>query len=107
MEHRYSWRQRIFAVVEMNNTEIPRLTGMVYNFSFDGAFILCNAPPNIGKFVNIRLITTLESDLLTPVSGIIIHRNEHGFGVMFCGEEFNIPNSLDRFRNRCLITTYI
>jgi len=107
MEHRYRQRQRIFAIVEVKNIEIQRLTGMIYNFSFDGAYILCTDPPATGKVVNIRLIATQESDLLLPVSGIIIHRNEHGFGLMFCEKEYNAPHILDNFRNRCLITTYI
>lgn len=107
MEHRNRWRQRIFAIVEVENLEIPRLTGMIYNFSLDGAFILCSVPPKKGKFVNIRLLAAHENDLLLPVSGIIIHRNEHGFGLMFNEQEYEVPDTLDNFRNRCLITTYI
>ena len=106
MEHRYRQRQRIFAIVEVKIIETPSRTGMIYNFSLDGAFILCTAPPKVGKFVNIRLLATHENDLFLPVSGIIIHRNENGFGLMFIEQGHQLPNTLEFFRNRCLITTY-
>jgi len=107
MEHRLKLRHRIFSIIEIYNVETPRMTGMIYDFSLDGAFILCTIPPRLGKVVNIRLIAAPVIDHMLPVSGIVIHKNQHGFGMMFCEEQFEMVSTLDNFRKRCLITTYI
>jgi len=106
MEQRYSRRLRIFATIEVKSTESPSFTGMIYNFCLEGAFILHSMPPTVGKLVNIRLIATPENDLSLPVSGMVIHRNEHGFGLMFCQEESGGLYRLDKFKNNCLSTAY-
>jgi hypothetical protein len=92
MEHRHLARRRTFALVEIQDYGKQINIGLVYNITSHGAFILCTASPNVNRIVEIYISVPAEDSLLTLISGIVIHRNNNGFGLMFC--EQNSPTRL-------------
>lgn len=92
MEHRHRRRRRTFALVEIQNYGKQINIGLVYNITSHGAFVLCTAAPDVSRLVEIYISAPAEDSLLTPISGIVIHRNNNGFGLMFC--EQNSPTRL-------------
>ena len=84
MEHRLRRRRRTFALVEIQDHVKQCKFGLVYNITNHGAFVLCTASPNVNRIVEIYLSEPAEDSLLTLISGIVIHRNNNGFGLMFC-----------------------
>ncbi|ALP53999.1 hypothetical protein Tel_13135 [Candidatus Tenderia electrophaga] len=57
--------------------------GLIYNVSRDGMFVVNGAGFNVERYVTISMPQiTLEQEPI-QVSGLVIHRNNVGFGVMF------------------------
>jgi len=92
MEHRHLRRLRTFALVEIKVFGKQSYIGLVYNITRHGAFILCTTSPNLHGIVGINISAHPEHSFLTPISGIVIHRNINGFGLLFC--EQNSPTRL-------------
>jgi len=87
MEHRRRGRHRTFALIQIQSYREQHRTGLIYNINRDGAYILSTTAPKVDEMVDICLSIHADDRLLTPVSGIVVHRNEIGFGLMFCHQE--------------------
>jgi len=87
MEHRHLSRNRAFALVEITDYGDQYNTGLVYNINHNGAFILSTANPSVDSIIHIRISAPATGTLFLPISGIVVHRNESGFGLMFCKQE--------------------
>ena len=87
MEHRQQRRQRAFALAEVKCHNELVMTGLAYNVTCDGLFILGTFSPKVDKIVDIHITIPKKEKLLIPISGIVIHRGNNGFGLMFCEQD--------------------
>jgi len=87
MEHRRRKRHRTFALVKIQSYREQHSTGLVYNINRYGAYILTTSAPKIDRMVDICLPAHTGDRTATPISGIVVHRNDNGFGIMFCHQE--------------------
>lgn len=87
MEHRHLRRRRTFALVEIIEYGEQNNSGLVYNISPNGAFILSTAHLKVDRIIRIRISAPTIGTLFLPISGIVVHRNESGFGLMFCEQK--------------------
>ena len=86
MEHRQRKRHRAFTLVEVKDHNNLGMTGLVYNVSRDGIFILCTIAPKVDRIVDICILMPGKENVLLPIFGIVVHRSKNGFGLMFCEE---------------------
>ena len=84
MEHRQQRRHRAFTLAEIKVHSQNHMTGLVYNVSRDGIFVLSTIAPKVNIVVDICILLPEKRKLLVPISGIIVHRSKNGFGLMFC-----------------------
>jgi len=106
MEHRRRRRNRAFALVKIQDYHEQCVTGLVYNVNHDGVFILSTATLKVDSIVNICMWITGKNSLLIPVSGIVIHRNKNGFGLMFCTKESSTRQLADKMLSSYSEFTY-
>lgn len=83
VENRHGVRCPAFALVEIRSKSGIQLTGLIYNVSRDGMFVLTDTRLAIKGYVNIRLPQITKNNEPIQISGLVIHRNEVGFGLMF------------------------
>lgn len=84
MEHRQRRRHRTFTLVEIKDNNQHDITGLAYNVSRDGIFVLSTTAPKVNITVDICISIPAKEKLLKPISGIVVHRSKNGFGLMFC-----------------------
>ena len=87
MEHRQRKRHRAFTLAEVKDHYKHCMTGLVYNVSRDGLFILSTIAPKVDRIVDVCISIPEKENVLIPISGIVVHRSKNGFGLMFCEEE--------------------
>lgn len=87
MEHRQQRRQRAFALAEVKCRNKIIMMGLAYNVTRDGLFILGTFAPKVDKVVEICITIPKKEKLLIPISGIVVHRGNNGFGLMFCEQD--------------------
>lgn len=83
IENRQAERRPAFALTEVRHGEHKPLTGLIYNISQDGAFILTNTTPPVAECVSIRMPYIKENNKVVWIHGKVTHRNYVGFGLMF------------------------
>jgi len=83
MEHRQLRRYRAFTLADIKVRSQNYITGLVYNVSHDGIFVLSTIAPKVNMIVDICISLLGKKKFLVPISGIVVHRNKHGFGLMF------------------------
>jgi len=99
MEHRHLRRHRAFALVQLIDYSEKYTSGLVYNISLNGAFILSIATPTVDTIIHITISAPAIGTLLVPISGIVVHRNNNGFGLMFCKQERATRLLVDKLSN--------
>lgn len=83
MENRHGKRCRAFALAEILGKDGNLARGLVYNVSRDGMFIVNTSKLGASRYINIRLPHIIKNDKPLQLSGMIVHRNKAGFGLMF------------------------
>ena len=99
MEHRRRGRHRTFALIQFQSYRQQHSTGLVYNINRYGAYILSTCAPKLDEMVDICLSIHADDQSITPVSGIVVHRNEIGFGIMFCHQETETRQLVNKLSN--------
>lgn len=90
IDHRYAERYSAFALTEVRNGDHKPWTGLIYNISHQGAFILTNSMhPHISGRIEIRMPYIKANNTPIWVPGRVTHCNYVGFGLVFppLGEE--------------------
>lgn len=83
VEHRHGVRRRAFALAEIFTKSGIHLTGLIYNVSRDGMFILTDSKVHIRGYVEIHLPKIIRDNKPFKISGLVIHHSGIGFGLMF------------------------
>ena len=105
MEHRQRKRHRAFTLAEVKGHKKHCMTGLVYNVSRDGIFILTTIAPKVDRIVNISISIPETEMVLVPISGIVVHRSSNGFGLMFCEERETTWQLVDKLLRRYMELT--
>ncbi len=100
IEHRHGGRGRALAEVRSKNGK--RLAGLIYNVSRDGMFVLTCTGLRIKGYVDIRLPQTTQINEPIWISGLVIHRNDVGFGLMFGRLEKEARKVIEKLASRCV-----
>lgn len=82
MDHRQGERHNSFSLVKVrcNGQDV---TGLVYNCSRQGVFILSTAAVKKNQYVEL-LAENSSNNLITRIPGLVVHCNKGGFGLVFC-----------------------
>ena len=82
IEHRQGIRRRTLSLVEIQRREGGSV-GLMYDISAHGMFVLSNAVPAIHECIYIYLMPLQNGGRPVRITGLVVHRGSHGFGVMF------------------------
>jgi hypothetical protein len=82
IDHRQGKRVRLLKMATIHWYGGQRAAGLVYNVSADGMFMLSVAGPEIHRCVEIDILLPASYSKV-QLSGMVVHRQKHGFGVMF------------------------
>lgn len=81
IDNRHGSRYRMLAVADMNMRDGSRHTGLVYNISQDGMFVLSGARPEVNKPIDMHV--TDSGSASVRINGIVVHSSKERFGLMF------------------------
>jgi len=105
MEHRRGSRQRTFTLIQIKYKNIRIRSGLLYNVSRDGAFIISSIYPEPSSIINIYMPNYSKNTDVFPASGIVIHSKESGFGILFCRNNNSTQQLIDKLVNKTTVAT--
>ena len=82
INHRHGERRRTFALVEIKCRQ-GKCPGLMYNISRDGMYVLSKNVPKLHKRVDICISLFNRKGSPVVIPGMVVHRSNHGFGVLF------------------------
>lgn len=104
MENRQGRRCRAFALAEIESRNGNLSRGLIYNVSRDGMFIVNGTELDIKRYVDIRVPHIMHNEKPIQISGMIVHRNNVGFGVMYHRIDNTARNLISKLiTHRCTI----
>ena len=81
MNHRQGSRRKALVLVEVCWRNGQSASGLMYNLSHDGMFVVSDVDLEMNKFVDVVLHPEGESPVRIP--GLVVHQNNNGFGLLF------------------------
>jgi hypothetical protein len=81
MEHRVGKRHRAFRLVTVLQDGIADGSGLLYNVSRNGMFVLTRHP--VGTNLCIDIVLPVPDGTPVRLSTLIVHRSDHGLGLIF------------------------
>jgi len=81
MEHRHGARHNALALADIRCRNGQR-TGLVYNISNDGMFVLTEEPDEVTGGVELYITSDGEGRAVR-IPGLVVHNNNNGFGMIF------------------------
>ena len=82
MENRQGIRRPALGLLKIRSSSDQEMAGLMYNASSNGMFILSTAQVEINKPLEI-LFNVSVRDKPRRITGIVMHRNKNGFGIIF------------------------
>ena len=81
MDHRQGIRLRSLVLAEIQPRYGQPEAGIIYDISSNGMFVISRARPGVNKCINV--VFSAPRDRSARITGLVVHQNEHGFGLMF------------------------
>lgn len=82
MEHRIGKRHRAFRLVTVLQDGVADSSGLLYNVSRNGMFVLTRHPAD-GANLCIDIDLPMRDEPPVRLSALIVHRSDHGLGLIF------------------------
>lgn len=86
MDHREGIRRRALALVKIqygNGFNYNCGSGLMYDISPDGMFVLSELVPNVNDSVEIWMSLSIEENTPVRIPAMVVHCSKNGFGLMF------------------------
>ena len=84
MDHRQGARSQALSLVKVICGNKVSYSGIIYNISYHGLFVVSNA--NVSPDDNVTIVVDMpygNSSNAIQIQGMVIHKKKHGFGIMF------------------------
>lgn len=95
MEHRHGARYKALALADIQYRD-GRRTGLIYNISNDGMFVLTDAPEEVTGGVELY-ISSDGKGRAVRIPGLVVHNNNNGFGMIFRDLDDAARTLLDKY----------
>lgn len=82
MEHRLGKRHRAFRLVTVLQDGVADSSGLLYNVSRNGMFVLTRHPAN-GANLCVDIDLPMRDEAPVRLSALIVHHGDHGLGLIF------------------------
>ena len=83
MDHRQGSRCQVMVMARIRWRDNQSAIGLIYDISPDGMFLLSVRGPAPNNCVEVDILSAPGQRGAVSIPGLIVHRSQHGFGVMF------------------------
>ena len=83
MDHRQGSRCHVMVMARIRWRDDQSAIGLMYDISPDGMFLLSVRGPAPNNCVEVNILLAPGQRSAVSIPGLVVHRSQHGFGVMF------------------------